>query len=261
MVLLQVAIILTGNYGYFNLLTIILCLPLIDDQSLPVILRNKLSAPLSKNKSQRWGRHARSIILIPVAFTIICVSSYQLLQSCEDSRKSSNSRKWIQEHEKLLSTYAWINRFHSINAYGLFRVMTMTRPEIIISGSDDRLEWKEYHFNFKPGDPRRRPVFCIPYMPRLDWQMWFAGLSYERSRTLPPWFSRFLEELFKGNPKVINLLDKNPFPENPPRFFRIQLYHYTFSNPSMRAESGVWWDAVLLDNYTIEGQMNASSSS
>lgn len=261
MVLLQVAIILTGNYGFFNILTITLCISLIDDQSLPHILRTKISTSRKNNNPQLWLRNAHLVMLVPIALIFVCVSSFQLLQSCEDSRESSATRKWMQEHKKLRDTYSWISRFHTINAYGLFRVMTMTRPEIVISGSDTGLEWKEYHFKYKPGNPQRRPSFCLPYMPRLDWQMWFAGLSYERSHTFPQWFGRFLEELLKGNAAVTNLLDTNPFPENPPRFFRIQLYHYTFADPSMRAEDDRWWDAVLLDNYTIEGQINEPSSS
>ena len=261
MVLLQVAIILTGNYGFFNLLTIILCIPLIDDQSLPDFLRIKIIPSRVKNNAQLWIHNTRLVVLIPVAFIFICVGSFQLLQSCEDTRKSSKTREWLQEHEKLRDIYFWISRFHTINAYGLFRVMTTTRPEIVISGSDTGGDWKEYHFKYKPGDTLRRPSFCIPYMPRLDWQMWFAGLSYERSHTLPPWFGRFLNELFKGNTEVTNLLAINPFPENPPRYFRIQLYHYTFSDPSMREEDDRWWDALLLDNYTIEGQINEPSSS
>jgi hypothetical protein len=34
----------------------------------------------------------------------------------------------------------------SVNAYGLFAVMTTTRPEIIVEGSNDGVEWKAYEF-------------------------------------------------------------------------------------------------------------------
>ena len=52
--------------------------------------------------------------------------------------------------------------------------MTTQRPEIILSGSDDGVHWKEYQFKWQPGDLCRRPGFCTPFMPRLDWQMWFV---------------------------------------------------------------------------------------
>jgi hypothetical protein len=55
--------------------------------------------------------------------------------------------------------------------------MTMTRPEIIVEGSDDGHSWKAYEFKHKPGEIHRRPDFVAPHQPRLDWQMWFAALG------------------------------------------------------------------------------------
>src|SRR5205807_2927415 len=69
-----------------------------------------------------------------------------------------------------------VEPIRSVNGYGLFRVMTTERPEIVIEGSRDGVEWSEYGFRWKPGDVHRRPAFVAPYMPRLDWQMWFAAL-------------------------------------------------------------------------------------
>jgi hypothetical protein len=47
--------------------------------------------------------------------------------------------------------------FRSANGYGLFRVMTKQRYEIIVEGSDDGEHWKIYEFKYKPGDVNRRP--------------------------------------------------------------------------------------------------------
>ena len=38
-----------------------------------------------------------------------------------------------------------------VNPYGLFAVMTTTRPEIVVEGSDDGPNWREYEFRYKPG--------------------------------------------------------------------------------------------------------------
>ena len=44
--------------------------------------------------------------------------------------------------------------------------MTKERPEILIEGSRDGVEWKAYEFRFKPGDPRRAsPVLVIGLEP------------------------------------------------------------------------------------------------
>ena len=59
-----------------------------------------------------------------------------------------------------------------MNGYGLFRVMTKDRDEIVIEGSADGIDWVAYEFKWKPGDVMRAPVWCAPHQPRLDWQMW-----------------------------------------------------------------------------------------
>ena len=47
-VLLQLAILLSGNYGFFNLLTLVLCIPLCDDRMIAFFTREKLKVIESK---------------------------------------------------------------------------------------------------------------------------------------------------------------------------------------------------------------------
>ncbi len=56
-----------------------------------------------------------------------------------------------------------------VNGYGLFAVMTTSRPEIIIEGSNDGETWLDYEFKFKAGDLRRAPrwVAALPAAPGL----------------------------------------------------------------------------------------------
>lgn len=42
---------------------------------------------------------------------------------------------------------------YAVNPYGLFRVMTTQRAEIVVEGSADGRNWKPYEFRYKPGDP------------------------------------------------------------------------------------------------------------
>ena len=69
--------------------------------------------------------------------------------------------------------------------YGLFAVMTTVRHEIILQGSEDGSQWRDYEFPYKPGDVYLAPRWVAPYQPRLDWQMWFAALGSYRNN---PWF-------------------------------------------------------------------------
>ena len=132
--------------------------------------------------------------------------------------------------------------FHIANRYGLFAIMTTTRDEIVVEGSDDGREWRRYEFKYKPGDLKRRPPWVAPHQPRLDWQMWFAALGGDDSE---PWFRRFLDRLLEGSPEVLGLLALDPFNGRPPRMVRAELMRFHFSN-----DGATWWTAEPIAEFT-----------
>jgi hypothetical protein len=145
----------------------------------------------------------------------------------------------------------------SFNAYGLFADMTTVRPEIIVEGSDDGSAWRPYEFRWKPGDPTRRPEFVQPYMPRLDWQMWFAALQGAEHTY---WFGPFVERLLAGTPAVTALLASHPFGDHPPRYVRARLYRYEFATTPERRQ-GLWWRRELVGIYAPPVEATASDAS
>jgi hypothetical protein len=145
-----------------------------------------------------------------------------------------------------------VSPFHVVNSYGLFAVMTTTRPEIIIEGTSDGVTWKPYEFPYKPGDTGRHPPFVAPHQPRLDWQMWFAALGGAQNNR---WFSRLMVRLLEGRPDVLALIASNPFPDHPPKAVRATLYEYRFTKPG---ESG-WWTRERLGPYFPEVSLPKSS--
>ena len=56
-----------------------------------------------------------------------------------------------------------------------------------------------------------------------------------------PWFMNFLLRLLQGSPEVLALLEKNPFPDKPPSYLRAVLYEYHFTGLAERGASGQWW--------------------
>ena len=217
----QILIALTGNYCFFNLLTIALCLLLIEDRAWPEKWVPKISLP---PMGFRW-------VVAPFAVVILIVSSIEM-GSLFGYRKS-----WPLPFVLIYQTVA---PFRSINSYGLFAVMTTTRPEIIIEGSDDGTHWLAYEFKWKPGDLKKRPAFVAPHQPRLDWQMWFAALGSYRQN---PWFLNLLFRFLEGSKPVLGLLKENPFPNQPPRYVRAAFHDYRFTNVSARRASGAWWQS------------------
>jgi hypothetical protein len=149
----------------------------------------------------------------------------------------------ITAHYNVQST---IWPLHSVNSYGLFAMMTTSRPEIIVEGSHDGATWQPYEFKYKPGDLTNRPRFVWPHQPRLDWQMWFAALGGYQGN---PWFINFCAKLLHNESAVTRLLAKNPFPDKPPRYIRAIVYDYKFTDPATRLATGQWWQRELKGAY------------
>jgi predicted DCC family thiol-disulfide oxidoreductase YuxK/uncharacterized membrane protein YphA (DoxX/SURF4 family) len=227
---LQTAILLTGNYTFFNWLAILLCVPLLDDRVLKIFRRkHEDSTPAPGGSPIRWPWP----VTLCLTILIVTVTSIQVLGAAR------LKQDWPAP---VLALYSWLEPFRSLNTYGLFAVMTQTRPEIILEGSNDGRDWKEYEFKYKPGDLKRRPPFVAPYQPRLDWQMWFAALGSPRGNQ---WFLRMELRLLQGDSAVLALLGHNPFPAAPPKYIRALLYEYHFTDIPTRHASGQWWRREL----------------
>jgi hypothetical protein len=69
--------------------------------------------------------------------------------------------------------------------------------------------------------------------------MWFAALD---PRVIEPWLGNLVARLLEGSPPVLALLERNPFPDGPPRFIRLTVFRYRFASLSSRRKEGVWWE-------------------
>lgn len=231
-VVLQSCILLTGNYNWFNLQTLTLCLLLLDDAALARLLPRRL---LPQPRVMPRGRGIPRIALAALVALLVLCSLVQM-----DERFGGTPPRPLRAVER------WVEPLHLVSGYGLFAVMTTERDEIIIEGSRDGHDWRTYEFRYKPGDLQRAPPWNIPHQPRLDWQMWFAALEDPRRLR---WFWRFMQKLLENDPAVTALLRYNPFPNEPPRYLRAQFYAYTYADPQQKAH-GQWWNRRLLGAYS-----------
>lgn len=225
LMMLQLLILLTGNYAFFNFLALALCLWAFDDQTftpLGRLLRRRIPAVQSR-------------ILAPALNTLvvalIAMGAVQLIGM------------FAPGFERVFSKpLRLITPFEIVNTYGLFAMMTTTRPEIVIEGSDDQVNWKEYSFRYKPGELHRELPQVAPHQPRLDWQMWFAALGQYQENE---WVGGLMYRVMQGEATVIGLMNSPPFVK-PPRYMRAQLYDYDFTTPAERARTGAVWQRRLL---------------
>lgn len=220
---LQVLILLTGNYTFFNWLTLVLCVPFLADRHLPRWWRRGEPGPVATSHARsRRIRAAGAVILIVLSIPPF-LGTLRL-----DVAWPRAVRELVQVSRSFLLT----------STYGLFANMTEERPEVTLEGSMDGKTWKEVAFRYKPGDPARAPAFVAPHQPRLDWQMWFLALGSPRERG---WFLLLCQRILQGSPPVLGLLGEPPFPDGPPRYLRARLDDYRFTTREEARESGHWW--------------------
>jgi hypothetical protein len=229
-----VGILTTGNYGFFNLLTLVLCLSALDDGVLPRwrIFERLSPEPASARSHPRVGTAALVGFAAVYAVLALSLDVQRLI-----STPLPSPVRWTLDQ---------IAGLRSVNTYGLFAVMTTERREIIIEGSADGQTWREYLLRWRPGPVDEAPRFVAPHQPRLDWQMWFASLSRCADN---PWLLRLQEQLLKGAPTARAFFREDPFPDGPPRFLRTRLFDYRFTDLSEWKATGAYWTRRELEPY------------
>lgn len=233
--LLQSVILLTGNYNFFNFLTLTLCLVLFDDAVLHKILPQRLIRLLPSDANSAAQKKIVYYVAGVFALLMVIVSCIQL-----HARFGQHVPAPLQALNEVISPL----RLTSV--YGPFAVMTTKRPEIIFEGSDDGLHWSEYSFKYKPGDINRPPLWNIPHQPRLDWQLWFAAMAPQEHN---PWVTRFVHRLLENSPEVTGLMENNPFSDKAPLYIRALLYDYRFTAGEEKEKSDAWWERQIIGRY------------
>src|SRR6059058_497938 len=244
LIFLQLAIAITGNYCFFNLLTIALCLLLIDDSVAASLRRGGMPHLVASTATQRRDHNRRTVAerlstygAIAVIIVTLPINGWLMF---------SAFRPLSRPPRALAKLYEKLEAFRIVNGYGLFRAMTKDRCEIVLEGSADGIEWLSYEFKWKPGDVKRAPGWCAPHQPRLDWQMWFAALESPREN---PWFLGLIVRLLQGSQDVNRLLAHNPFPGKPPSYVRAMFYRYRFTTVIELRQTGAWWKRQELREY------------
>jgi hypothetical protein len=220
-------LVLSGNFAWLNVITIVLALSAFDDAALGRVL------PIPPPALETSLPH--EIIVVAVTLLVLALS-YRPARNLLSSRQLMNSS---------------FDPLHLVNTYGAFGSVTKQRYEVIIEGSADpepseASEWREYEFKAKPGDVRRRPPQYAPYHLRLDWLMWFAAFSSPRYHE---WFMPLLGKLLEGDRAVLTLLARDPFPTGPPQVVRAKLWLYRFTTPVERRATGAWWHRTFVRQY------------
>ena len=227
-IVFQGFIMLSGNLSWLNFLTIVLAIPTLDDRLFAALI------PLRPQALDAPGTiYKMATVAIAIMVAILSIGPI---------------RNMLSKRQMMNFSY---NPLHLVGTYGAFGGITRTRYEVVVEGTDEFIlspstKWREYEFKGKPGDPGRRPPQIAPYHLRLDWLMWFAAMSEYYNH---PWFVNFMAKLLQADADTLSLLRTNPFPTQPPRYVRAELYEYHFTTPEERRQTGHWWKRQLTGSY------------
>ncbi|KAJ1062590.1 hypothetical protein K5549_018667, partial [Capra hircus] len=275
-VLLQVLIVITGNYNFFNLLTLVLATALLDDTHLAATLALLLELAVYGllaygvvhcfGLEVDWEQH---VVRSRTTFTFHQFSQWLKMVTLPTMWLGAASLAW----ELLTALWRWVQVRGSLQklcaAVPLSVLGTATVALFLISlvpysymepsshawvgreGGASRAEGdparQEIEFMYKPGNLSRPPPIVVPHQPRLDWQMWFAALG---PHTHSPWFASLVLRLLQGKAPVIRLIQNHtpsyPFHKQPPTYVRAQRYKYWFSHPW---EQGRWWRRQWVEEF------------
>jgi hypothetical protein len=224
-VLLMGLLAFTGNYGYFQLLAVVLSLALVDDAAwLALLARLRIRAPAAftapdpRPDARWWSRHR----FAPVGAVLLALATVYAAWTLEIQPPAARAVRQA------------LDPFRTVNAYGLFATMTKERPEVQLEVTTDGRQWIEWDLPDKPGDPLRRPPQVAPDMPRLDWRMWFAALGSCDRNT---WVPRLQAAILRREPSVIALLGPDPVDGAALTGVRTIRWDYT---PTHWGEPGFW---------------------
>jgi len=218
MAVTQSWLVLSGNFSWLNLTTIVLSASAFDDRWLSYVAQSATDV----------GWHDALVLAVT---GLVLALSWRPVRNLFSRRQMMN---------------ASFDPLHLVNTYGAFGTVGRERFEVAVEGTRDGLSWVEYEFRGKPGDPLRRPRQWAPYHLRLDWLMWFAAISRAYAA---PWFSPFIRKLLENDRATLRLLGRNPFPEAPPKAVRAILYRYRFTTWRERRETGASWVRVKVDDF------------
>ncbi|MBW2257953.1 MAG: lipase maturation factor family protein [Deltaproteobacteria bacterium] len=214
----------SGNVGFFHLLTAVIALSLLDDEVLRRLVRIQRRGSATVTSTPR---PSRGYFVGLFATLLLCLNGILLWALAVGP---SEIPAWGQRI--LVRTQPW----RLANVYGPFPTIPQTRPEVVFEGSEDGTTWVPYTFRYTPTDPTRKPPLVAPHQPRLDWMMHIAAQQTCGDHL---WVTRMMERLVEGSAPVTGLFLEDPFPEGPPRYVRSTVWTYRFTAPGEDPEA--WW--------------------
>ncbi len=247
---LQVGIWLGGNFGFFNLLTLALCVPMLDASSSVFGLGWQSVAP-------------GTALLTTVCLTVWALATVVYLPFNNwvgptwpywPGFSRIGSRFW----RVVIGLCRVLGTWRMVHAYGIFPPYSNPPVRFVatLEGSADGQQWQEYVYSHMPSHPSSAPRFVAPHHPRTNYVIFYEALGIDSASFFASLVSahpygltdlapsqRLAQRLLEGEPSVQRFFARNPFPASgpPPRFVRSTLHMLTATTLEERRRTGHWW--------------------
>ncbi len=172
----------TASYGFFVLLALALHVFLLDEKDLDVLARFRHRLPRWSSWRVRWpwGSLPDALRRAATALAVACGLAWGVVSFATALTHFAGSTALAQALAPIASP---LGPFRVANAYHLFGHITRERiePEIQLQ-TPVEAAWHPLAMHYKPGPLERPPRFATPHQPRIDFLLWFYGLSFAGRR-------------------------------------------------------------------------------
>jgi hypothetical protein len=256
MTMLMLGIQISGNWGYFNLGFIALCVCLLDTQSSIFDLAH---APWVE-RAWTWpdvAIHAAMLVLFLNSLVYFIVMNSWVTRTWVHWlwETLTWNRPWAR---LLIGYFRALAPFHLTNGYGVFPPYSAPplRLAPVIEGSLDGQVWKPYGYKYLPTFPTSKLPIVAPHHPRFDQALHYCAIGIHDGSFFSSligdgtpylgylrtcWLERAAQRLLLDEEQVKRELGHNPFPDQPPKLVRVSAYALAPTRVDEYKKTGERW--------------------
>jgi hypothetical protein len=265
-----------GNYAWFNILTVIVCIPLLVNTS----LGEKISARIARIPLKRinWDLRLNSRIVLSLIYFQIFLQILFLiflffpignryLNFLNYYNYAPEFTSWVEKStvNKVITFPIYVgSNFKLANPYGVFKGIPVKRWEIEFERCKDTLDanGERVKYHYKPGMSDGSSYFA-PHFPRLEQQLFYEsqhGSFYRHYTPFDPGFSNicwtkgFISRL-KNSHDYTNM--NNSMTVNAPKFVKLKVVDLSFNSWERYTESGdIWTKKEVFSFFVPDNSIN-----
>jgi hypothetical protein len=265
---LMLGIQLTSNFGFFNVLVLVLLVPLLDLGS--SVTQLSLTSAVASWQS----------LLVHVIVVVWLVGGVLFFPF-----NSWAPHSWLYWPIQLgirsrlirgvFALYRTLSGLRVLHGYGVFGPQPLPALKLVpvLEGSADGQTWHEYEYRFMPCAEHTPPRAFAPYHPRLDHFLLYEGFGLNNAGFMtsvhasynPYHFSpvsplrRVMQRLMEPDSLVLTLFRNDPFAgQAPPKFMRATLCALEPTSLAEQRRSGRWWQRHVVGVHLVAARADAS---